>query len=128
MVDYSGQGTPFQGAAGLARIYLSYGVPSHRAEPVMGRILPVICLTALLLGGCKLTESKLSPSEETALKTRLVEENETSITVSQRSLFLQKRFGTEEEVREALDRMVEANEIRHQAAMRKSSSVLENNR
>lgn len=91
----------------------------------MRRFLPLICTAALLLGACETTRTRLSTKEEADLKIRLVEENKTSLTPAQRGIFLQKRFGTEEEVYEGLDRMIEASRVHDRAAGRRSSSLAE---
>lgn len=92
----------------------------------MRRLLPVLCAAALVLGACKLTETKLSSAEETRLKIRLVHANKASISATQRNLFLRKRFGTEERVYEGMDRMREINRTRSRGANRESNSLAEN--
>ena len=82
----------------------------------MRNLLPLLILGALLLGGCETTRRVLSVREEAQLRFQLVRENQGSLSISQRNIFLHSRFWTEERARNALARMILASQIHSRAA------------
>lgn len=94
-------------------------------ETPMRRFLPLICVAALVFGACRSGPTPLTPLEETGLKLRLVVENSTAIPPPQRAIFLHTRFGTEEMVYAALERMLGVGVFLGANAARNASSPRE---